>query len=331
MVRAMRRPRFVRADEPDFKLRRKVAWLQRLGLPRSNGSRRGRQVFERPERMYGRKSVLKASYVRNGKGRKFSGTKMMAHARYLEQGHGHEKGHREPGFDMEREYVDVSNTAHNWCLAKDRLHWRLILSPDDVDLIDVREHTRKVMAQMERDLGTKLSWVAIEHDNTPHRHVHIMLRGVRQEYDRDGKCLPLTMDREYVSRGIRQISERLIEQQLGPRTEREYLQARANGIEAERWTEIDRAIERKLDQDIADYSFARYLNERSRPRVQQEMERLAYLEGRGFAHSLGDDCWLVEPDAKERLKELQLDKDVIKNRARVQALRREQERELGLA
>jgi type IV secretory pathway VirD2 relaxase len=319
----------VRADEPDFKLRRKVAWLNRLPRLVEGRSLSKTRLFERPERTYGRKSVVKASYVRNKSGRQFSGAKMMAHARYLERGHGHEEGHREPGFDAVRESIDVSDTAHNWCLAKDRLHWRIILSPDDVDLIDVREHVRKVMAQMERGLDTKLTWVAVKHGNTDHDHVHVMLRGVRQEYDKNGKCLPLTMDREYVSRGIREISERLIEQQLGPRTEREYLQTRANGIEAERWTEIDRAIERKLVDGVADYSFAAYLNERALPRVQQEMERLAYLEGRGFARGLGDDRWLVELDFKERLKELQLDKDIIKSRAKVHIKEREQERALA--
>jgi type IV secretory pathway VirD2 relaxase len=324
----MRAARLTKGGEVDFKLRRKAMWLERLG--HSHGNRPGKaRLFERPERMYGRKSMVKASYVRNARGRKFSGTKMMAHARYLERGHGHEKGHKELGFDAELEDVDVSDTAHNWCLAKDRLHWRLILSPDDVDLIDVREHVRKVMAQMEKDLDTKLSWVAIEHDNTDHRHVHIMLRGVRQEYDRNGKCLPLTMDREYVSRGIRDISEQLIERELGPRTEREYLQARGNGIEAKRWTEIDRAIERKLDNGIADYRFAVYLSERSRPRVQQEIERLAFLEGYGLARSLGDSRWEIRGDFKERLKEKQLEHDVIRSRARVHALRREQELELA--
>ena len=324
----MRGARLTKGGEVDFKLRRKAAWLQRLGHtgPRRPGKPR---LFKRPERMYGRKSVVKASYVRNAKGRIFSGTKMMAHARYLEQGHGHEKGHKESGFDAQYECVNVSHTARNWVLAKDRLHWRLILSPDDVERIDLRQHAREVMAQMEKDLGTKLTWVAIEHDNTEHRHVHIMLRGVREEYDRNGKCLPLTMDREYVSLGIREISEGLIERQLGPRTEREYLEAREHGIEAERWTEIDRAIERKLEDGIADYRFAVYLNERSRPRVEQEMERLAYLEGRGYARSLGDDRWEVLADFKERLKDRQLERDVIKNRARVHALRREQELELA--
>jgi hypothetical protein len=324
----MRTAQLTKGGEVDFKLRRKAAWLQKLGHSHV-GRPRQAKVFERPERMYGRKSVVKTSYVRNAEGRRFSGAKMMAHARYLEEGHGHEKGHKEPGFDAVRECVDVSATAHNWVLAKDRLHWRLILSPDDVDLIDVRAHVRKVMAQMEKDLGTELKWVAVEHDNTPHRHVHIMLRGVRQEYDPNGKCLPLTMEREYVSRGIREISEGLIERQLGPRTEREYLEARGNGIEAKRWTEIDRAIERKLDDGVADYRFAAYLSDRSKPRVQQEIERLAWLQGYGLADSLGDDRWVVHADFKERLREKQLEHDIIKNHAREHALRREQELEVS--
>jgi len=203
------------------------------------------------------------------------------------------------------------------------------LSPDDADLIDVREHVRKVMAQMEKDLGTKLQWVAVEHDNTPRRHAHILLRGVRQEYDRDGRCVTLTLPREYVAYGIRDISQGLIEKQLGPRTEREYLEVRSHGIEAERWTEIDRAIEKKLDNGVADYGFAAYLSERARPRVQQEMERLAFLEGYGLATRLGGNSWEVREDFKAILRAKQLEHDVIKNHARVHARRREQELELS--
>jgi type IV secretory pathway VirD2 relaxase len=323
----MRRAQLLKGGEVDFKLRRKVAWLQRL--PRMAEGRHPRpRLFQPAERMYGRKSVVKASYVRNSHGRKFSGAKMMAHARYLERGHGHEKGHKELGFDAVSDQVDISATAHNWTLAKDRLHWRIILSPDDVDRIDLRQHAREVMAQMELDLETKLRWVAIEHTNKEHRHVHIMLRGVRDIEDRDGKAITLTMDREYVSRGIREVSEQLIERQLGPRTEREYLEARGRGIEGLRWTELDRAIERKLDDGVADYGFASYLSEHSRPRVQQEMERLAFLEGMRLAHRIGDNRWLMEADFKEQLKEMQLEKDVIKSRARVHAQQREQQHEL---
>ena len=47
--------------------------------------------------------------------------------------------------------------------------------------------------QMERDLDTKLQWVAIDHHNTDDAHVHLLVRGVRE----DGR--PLQIDREYLS------------------------------------------------------------------------------------------------------------------------------------
>lgn len=324
----MKRARLTRGGEVDFKLRRRAAWLEKVGRTRPRAPRKVLRISAPPERTYGRKSVIKASFKSNFSAHRWNG-KLEAYARYIERGHEKETGHREIGFDAANDRVDVMDTARNWAMKRDQLHWRLILSPDDADLINVREHVRKVMAEMERDLGTKLQWVAVEHDNTPRLHAHIVLRGVRQELDRDGKCIPLTIPREYVAYGIRDISQQLIEQQLGPRTEREYLEVRSHGIGAERWTEIDRAIERRLEDGIADYRFAAYISERSRPRIQQEIERLAYLEGRGFAHSLGDDRWLLEADFKERLKEIQLSKDVIKNRARVHARRREQELELA--
>ena len=59
----------------------------------------------------------------------------------------------------------------------------------------------------------------------------------------------LTLDRDYVSRGIRELSQELIERELGPRLEQEVLLARGRTIEREQWTEIDRALERRAGHD----------------------------------------------------------------------------------
>ena len=37
---------------------------------------------------------------------------------------------------------------------------------------------RRLMDQVECDLGTKLDWVAVDHFNTERPHSHIVLRGV---------------------------------------------------------------------------------------------------------------------------------------------------------
>ena len=50
---------------------------------------------------------------------------------------------------------------------------------------------------MEKDLGTRLEWVAVSHFNTEHPHTHVALRGVRD----DGSVLDLP--RDYIKSGIR--------------------------------------------------------------------------------------------------------------------------------
>jgi type IV secretory pathway VirD2 relaxase len=321
-----RRP-LTEAEEADLKLRRKCAWLK--SLPRIPRVTRQASKVTRPqvERTYGRRSVVKVSYARNWRGKGRRAGLMRAHARYLEQAHHPDRDHKEPGFDAAREDVDISKTAGDWQRANDQLHWRLIISPEDVERLDMKAHVREVLAQMEKDLGTNLQWVAIQHENTDDKHVHVLLRGVRDELDRNGKYIPLQMSRAYVSSGIRDISQEIIERQLGPRTEREYLAGRERVIDQRRWTELDRAIERHTIDGVADYGFASWLSEGTRVRVDHEVARLRHLEGMGLAQNLGGNSWHLMPDFKERLIEMQLDKDVIKSRARIRGQQRGMERE----
>ena len=44
-------------------------------------------------------------------------------------------------------------------------------------LADLKPFIRDLMAQMERDLDTKLDWMAVDHFNTGHPHTHIVIRG----------------------------------------------------------------------------------------------------------------------------------------------------------
>jgi len=61
---------------------------------------------------------------------------------------------------------------------------------------------------MEKDLGTKLEWVAAEHYNTEHPHVHAVIRGVRDS----GEVLRLS--REYVQQGIRLLQQTCVRARL---------------------------------------------------------------------------------------------------------------------
>ncbi len=62
--------------------------------------------------------------------------------------------------------------------ARCYLAHRLMLSPAvDEQPDDLRALTRYVMVELEKEKGMPLHWVAVEHHNTDHPHVHVVLCG----------------------------------------------------------------------------------------------------------------------------------------------------------
>jgi hypothetical protein len=79
-----------------------------------------------------------------------------------------------------------------------RHHFRFIVAPEDAaELSDIKAFTHDLMADAERDLGTRLDWVAVDHWNTEHPHVHVLVRG-RMDDDQD-----LVISRDYIREGMR--------------------------------------------------------------------------------------------------------------------------------
>lgn len=265
-------------------------------------------------KVYRRKSVVKIAY--NGQ----KGKPWRERAAYLGREHAQIVGERGLGFDADHDRVDVADmmaTADGWQKAGDTILWRFIVSPDDAKQIDLKEHAREIIAAMERDLGTKLEWIGIDHHPADEDdHIHMLLRGRRD----DGK--ELRMDRDYITAGIREISQSLIEKQLGPRNEHDMLVARERGIQGQHWTEIDRTLEHRMDGDrIVAYQGTPWTQE-GKDRMRQEVERLVFLEKLGLAKALGESTWQLAPDHHEKLREMQQNRDIIK--------RMERERQQGL-
>ena len=126
-----------------------------------------------------------------------------AHGRYIARESASQGRATEAGFDATDRGVNIAARLDQWQLAGDERLWKLILSPEFGDKIDLVQLTRDLMKRMTRDLDTQLEWVAASHFNTDNPHVHIALRGVRE----DGK--PFRLERDYVKHGIRSIAEDL--------------------------------------------------------------------------------------------------------------------------
>ncbi|MBN9251238.1 MAG: relaxase/mobilization nuclease domain-containing protein, partial [Mesorhizobium sp.] len=119
----------------------------------------------------------------------------------------------------------------------DRHHFRFIVSPEDAsEMVDLKTFTRELMSQMEKDLGTRLDWVAIDHWNTDNPHVHVLLRG-RTDDGQD-----LVISRDYIKEGMRARAQDLVTMELGPRNDHEIHRNLARQVEAERWTKLDRQL-----------------------------------------------------------------------------------------
>jgi hypothetical protein len=295
------------------------SWLKRLGrngttvkrqtrTTDTGGGRRTRPI-QSGLKVYRRRSVVKIAYNRQ------SGKPWKERARYLTREHAQKENEMGIGFDANHDEVDMVALAGRWQREGDPLLWRFIISPDDQ--IDLKQHVRDLIAQMERDLGTRLEWTAIDHHpETENHHVHVLLRGIRD----DGRELKL--DRDYIASGIRELSQSLIEKELGPRQEHEMLIARERGIEGKHWTDIDRALERRQDADRIIAYEGRPFTESGQHRVRQEIERLDFLERIGLAERIGESSWRLSPDHEQKLREMQRDRDIIK--------RLERERQQGL-
>jgi type IV secretory pathway VirD2 relaxase len=81
------------------------------------------------------------------------------------------------GFGSDEGGIPIAATVAGWRKEQDEMFFRVIVSPERGDRMDLEAHTRELMASVERDLGTKLEWVAVAHYNTDNPHVHVVVRG----------------------------------------------------------------------------------------------------------------------------------------------------------
>ncbi|MCW0424708.1 relaxase/mobilization nuclease and DUF3363 domain-containing protein [Xanthomonas sacchari] len=190
---------------------------------------------------------------------------------------------------------------------EDRHQFRFIVSPEDAgQLDDLRTYTRHLMARMEADLGTRLDWVAVDHWNTDNPHTHVVLRG-KDEAGRD-----LIISPDYISQGMRARAAELATEWLGPRTEREVQQALAREVEQERWTSLDRTLQREA-------THGRVLRtERldAIPRLKRQRQlligRLQHLQRMDLAKESEPGVWTIHARAEPTLRAMGERGDIVR-------------------
>ena len=255
-------------------------------------------------RSRGRRVVVMSRIVRH-KGKAFRSAPLSKHLAYLKREGVTRDGASARMFDATSD--DAGSKAFAERCEDDRHHFRFIISPEDAaELENVRAFTRELMADAERDLGTKLEWIAVEHWNTDNPHVHVLIRG-RADDGRD-----LVISRDYVSRGFRERASERITLELGPRSEQEIRSTLVKEVDAERWTSLDRSL-----RDIADYGGGvidlRPGSSDEDPELRRLMlGRAARLERLGLTEQVGSSRWTLKPGLEQTLRDLGTRGDIIK-------------------
>jgi type IV secretory pathway VirD2 relaxase len=283
----------------------------RIFSPRSSTFGRGRVASVRASHRMGsrtRGAVIKARVVKqSGRG------SLGAHLNYLQRDGVTRDGEAGKLFGAEGQEVDRDMFAER--CKDDRHHFRFIVSPDDaIEIADLKEFTRDLMRQVEGDMGTRLDWAAVDHWNTEHPHIHVIVRGVGD----DGQNLVIS--RDYIREGMRARARELISRELGPRTEIDIRRSLERQVEAERWTDIDRDLARSVQRDgLIDMA--------PEPGVQPDiahalkMGRLRKLERLGLAGEIAPGQWTLSGSAEQTLRELGSRGDIIKRMHEAMAVR----------
>jgi type IV secretory pathway VirD2 relaxase len=244
----------------------------------------------------GRRAIVKARIVRlAGKGARAA----VAHLRYLQRDGTTREGERGSLYSAELDAADGKAFLERG--SEDRHQFRFIVAPEDgAEYQDLKPLIRRLMTQAEKDLGTRLDWVAVDHFNTGHPHSHILVRG------RDDQGKDLIIAREYITKGLRRRTVDLVNLDLGPRTDREIMRSNLREIEQERFTGIDRRLLRSIDAEGL-------VSPRHRDGVEQTLRagRLATLSRMGLADEEQRGRWRLTENLEPTLRAMGRRGDII--------------------
>ena len=305
------RPIRLRPHKPPVARREGEAWAgaYRLLMHYARGSRKfirnaGAQCATGAKRPHSQRCAIRVTYLNNR-----TRGQWRAHGRYLARESAVDAKAVEGGVNHDLEGINVVRELGRWQSAGDQRMWKVILSPEFGDRIDLQRLARDLVGQMKDDLGTDLEWIAVQHHNTEHPHVHMVVRGVGS----DGR--PIRLKRDYIKHGIRDIAEDVCTRQIGYRTSRDAADAERREIGEARFTSLDRAIlcEAPKSEPGPDSSYfvivknpaQTGLNESARFHLNHVVARLAVLQRMGLAESTVPHTWHVRCDAEKALRAMQ--------------------------
>ncbi len=266
---------------------------------RSSGGRVKKQGAV-AEQYFSRRVIVKVHLVKMGA---YGKDAQRHHLDYIQRDSAAREG--ETGLLYSRDDIMLDSDEFHERGIDDRHQFRVIVSPEDgKELGDLRTYTRNVMAQMERDLGTKLDWVAANHYDTANPHSHVVIRGITD------KGSTLIIPRDYISHGMREAAEQVATLELGPTTQIDVAKKLALSVRHDRFTSIDRDLLAKAQNQIVDLS--KLPLDGSDWSQRFEKWRMEHLSSLGLAEKVGFGKWRLDDNLERTLRRMGDRGDILK-------------------
>ena len=168
-----------------------------------------------------------------------------------------------------------------------RACYRLVISPEDARGLDLRAIARAGLAQLEQDAGGKVGpWIAAEHRNTDHPHVHVVL-AARREVE-PGRYRTVLISRRRLERMKAAVGREI---------------ARQRGVRVRARAGQRRSLERQLQPRAADRAVLRRLSQ-SRSQVARGLHLLGRMAGKAARRYVREAERIAR--ARERALDLEL-------------------------
>jgi hypothetical protein len=254
----------------------------------------------RAHRTFNQRVAVRVSYSAN----KNPG-QWKAHGRYVARESATQMGRAaEAGFNTTEQNLYIAAKLDKWQGAGDERLFKIIVSPEFGDRLNLLQDTRELMHRMEHDLGAQLEWAAAVHYNTEHPHVHITLRGV------DKKGIPLRLPREYIREGLHERAEEIATEALGYRSPADAHEAHSREALQTRYTPLDRILQSGNDGSSSHFVVTvnpedGSMSESDRELQKQLAARLRHLQTMDLAQFVGPHQWSLQADFATVLRTLQ--------------------------
>lgn len=174
------------------------------------------------------------------------------------------------------------------------LHFRFIISPENQD-VDLRVVAKSFIEKLNSLYGYNLSWIGAIHQNTEHKHSHILINGK----DKNGRIV--RFPKSFVKETGRIMVQNICTGLVGFRTNKEIQQKKDIEPQVERYCSIDdelSSIEKRLN--LNNEQFSTFVS----PRTSKQKERCQKLVELGLAYRVPDkeNYYWLEKNWAEKLR-----------------------------